>query len=88
MTAKAQNTITRAEFDRRLNALNYQREEELQRIEAKQEQVEAVLTHYEQMLGEIEASLDTKDKLPSQTAHLRARLQELATKTAEVAALL
>ncbi len=59
MTTKTLDTITREEFDRRLDAYNERRHNELQRIEAQQAQVGSVLAHYEQMLDEIEAGLAT-----------------------------
>ena len=54
MAHETPETITREEFDRRLDDFNERRGQELQQIEAKQRQVEALLTRYEQTLDEIE----------------------------------
>lgn len=86
MALETQETITREEFDRRLDAFNEKCHMELQQIEAKQTQVEALLTHYEYTLDEIEGKLATESEPLSQVLLLRKRLQELAIRTADVAA--
>lgn len=80
------DTITREEFDRRLDAYNERMRRELLEKEAELAQVEQLLTQYENTLDEIEARLDSREELPPYPAVLRKRLQELAVKTAEMAA--
>ena len=86
MAAGKRETITPVEFDKRLDASNAKREQELQQREEEQAQVEQLLTQYESTLDTIEAKLTSSDALTSYPALLRTRLQELANKTAEVAA--
>jgi hypothetical protein len=83
---KKLDTITREEFDRRLDAYNERMRLELQQKEAELAQVEQLLTQYENMLDEIEARSNSREETPSYPAVLRKRLQELAVKTAEMAA--
>ena len=86
MEQSTPETITRKEFDKRLDAFNEHQEEELQQAEEEQMRVEQLLTRYEQTLDEIEVKLHSTDEVPSQSRLLRKRLQELATRTAEMAA--
>lgn len=86
MPRKQLDTITREEFDRRLDACNERMRVELHQKEAELAQVEQLLTYYEQTLDEIETRLDSQEEMPSYPAHLRNRLQELALKTTEMAA--
>jgi len=86
MAAEKRTTITPAEFDKRLDASNTKRQQELQQREEEQTRVEQLLTHYEQALDVIEAEFSSSEALPSYPTLLRTRLQELASKTAEIAA--
>lgn len=86
MPHKKLDTITREEFDRRLDAYNERMRQELLHKESELNRVEQLLTHYEQTLDDIESSLRSEVATPSYAARLRKRLQELAIKTAEVAA--
>lgn len=86
MTAPTRETITREEFDKRLDEINERRRNELQQKEEEQARVEQLLLRYEHALDEIEAELGSSTESPSYPALLRKRLQELANKTAEVAA--
>src|SRR5258708_38581468 len=86
MATPTRETITREEFDKRVDESNARRRNELQQREEEQERVEQLLTRYEHTLDEIEAELRSRDEPPSYPARLRKRLEELARKTAEVAA--
>lgn len=86
MPRKKLETITREEFDRRLDACNERMRLELQQKEAELAQVEQLVTYYEQTLDEIETRLTSNDESSSYTTALRKRLQELAIKTTEMAA--
>lgn len=86
MATKTQRTISREEFDRRLAANNVRRQNELEANEAEQAQVEQLLAHYEGILDEVEATVLTQEDVFGASALLRTRLQELAIKTAEIAA--
>ena len=86
MTTGGRETITLAEFNKRLDASNARRQQELDQREKEQARVELLLTQYECALDAIEAEQTAQDALPSYPALLRTRLQELASKTAEVAA--
>jgi DNA-binding MarR family transcriptional regulator len=85
MATQTRKTITRAEFDKRLDESNERRCKELQQTEEDQARVEQLLTHYENTLDEIESELRSNDEPPSYPILLRKRLEELARKTAEVA---
>ena len=78
-------TITREEFDKRLDAANARRSEELQTLETKQAMVEQTLAHYERTLREIEITLNSNVE-SAPLPPLRKRLQELAERTALLAA--
>lgn len=83
----ALETITREEFDKRLDAANARHAQELQQMEEQQAKAEQLLSHYERVLSEIETELDEAGKeSPVYSALLRKRLTELAEKTASVAA--
>ncbi len=81
----ATETITREEFDKRLEAVNEQRAQELQAKEEQQAAVEQLLARYERSLDEIEARLEDTEEPVSHRAVLRKRLSELAQKTAALA---
>ena len=81
----AAETITREEFDKRLDAVNERRARELQEMEEQQATVEQLLSRYERSLDEIEARLDDTEEPVSHSAFLRRRLKELAAKTAALA---
>ena len=81
----ATETITREEFDKRLDAVNEQRARELQAMEEQQAAVEQLLARYERSLDEIEARLEKTEEPVSPPAFLRRRLNELAEKTAALA---
>jgi hypothetical protein len=85
MATSNHETITREEFDRRLDECNEQRRKELQQSEAEQAQIEQLLTRYENTLDEIEAELRSEDEPLAYPALIRKRLEELARKTTEVA---
>jgi multidrug resistance efflux pump len=55
----ALQTITREEFDRRLDAANAQRTQEIETLEQQQREAEKLLAQYEHTLDEIEAELDS-----------------------------
>jgi hypothetical protein len=80
------DTITREEFDARLNAANAHRERELRRMEDQLAQTENLLSYYEGILAEIEGQLDGPVESIPHPALLRQRLNELAERTARVAA--
>ena len=82
----ALETITREEFDQRLDAANTQHTKELQQIEEKQENVEQLLSYYEHTLDDIERELKSSSKSLQYPSLLRKRLNELAEKTLSVAA--
>ena len=86
MVTEERETITLAEFNKRFDASNARRQQELDQREEEQARVELLLTQYECALDAIEAEQAAHDALPSYSALLRTRLQELANKTAEVAA--
>jgi hypothetical protein len=69
-----------------LDDSNELRRNELQHGEEEQTQIEQLLLRYEHTLDEIEAELGSSGETPSYPALLPKRLQELANKTAEVAA--
>ena len=88
MPRKKLDRIDLEEFNRRLEACNEHKRMELDQHESKLAQVEKILSHYEQTLDELESRIRLeKNASPSQIA-LRKRLQELALKTNEMAALL
>lgn len=85
----ALDTITREEFDKRLDAANARHAQELQLMEEQQAKAEQLLSYYECTLSEIEVELENTGKeSPAYPAQLRKRLTELAEKTASVAAAL
>ena len=86
MPRKKLDTIDFEEFERRLDANNERKHLELDRREAKLDQVEQLLSHYEAALDEIETDVRSKENVPAYPHSLRQRLQELATKTTEIAA--
>jgi predicted nucleic acid-binding Zn-ribbon protein len=79
------DTITREEFDRRLEAHNARMQQELQKKEVELLEMEQLLSQYENALDEIEARLDSQEVTPNYPATLRQRLQELALKTTQMA---
>ena len=86
MPSKKLDAIDLVEFNHRLDANNDHKQMELNRREAKLDQVEQLLSYYEVALDEIEASIATKEKVFAYPNSLRLRLQELAEKTTEIAA--
>ena len=86
MPRKKLDTITREEFDRRLDAHTERMRLEIQQKEAELAQVEQLLIHFENMLDEIETRLDGSEETSPYPAVLRKRLYELAIKTTEMAA--
>ena len=78
--------ISREEFDRRLDADNERTRLEALRKGAELEKLEQLLSQYENTLNEIEARLESRVVQPTFPSVLRNRLQELALKTAEMAA--
>ena len=86
MPRKKLETIDLEEFNRRLDANNERKQMELESREAKLDQVEQLLSYYEAALDEIEAETHSKEKVSVYPNALRLRLQELATKTTEMAA--
>jgi len=85
MATPTRDSIARDEFDRRLDALNERRQNELQQREGEQDQIECMLGNYEHVLDEIEAKLRSGDDPNSYPARIRRRLEELAKRTAELA---
>jgi ABC-type transporter Mla subunit MlaD len=79
-------TITREEFDRRLDAANERLRLKVDEIEEQQSKAEQLLSRYERALDEIEAELESADDSVRRPARLRKRLNELAEQTARVAA--
>jgi len=59
---------------------------EVEAKESKQNQIEQLLTHYEQTLDDIEARLHSDQYISIPLIAIRKRLQELAAKTTEMAA--
>lgn len=86
MPRRKLDTITREEFDRRLDAHNERMRLELEQKEAELARVEQLLTHYEQTLSEMEMGLHTTEQAPAYPITLRKKLRELAAKTVEMAA--
>lgn len=86
MPRRKLDTITREEFDRRLDAYNERMRLELQQKEAELARVEQLLTYYEKTLDEIEAGSHTAEQAPTYPTSLRKKLRELAAKTVEMAA--
>ena len=84
MPRKKLDIIDLEEFNRRLNTGNERKRLELDHREANLDQVEQLLSRYEAALDEVEAKMRSKEKTSDSNA-LRRRLQELATKTAEMA---
>ena len=84
MPRKKLDIIDLEEFNRRLNTGNERKRLELDHREANLDQVEQLLSRYETALDEVEAKMRSKEKTSDSNA-LRRRLQELATKTAEMA---
>lgn len=83
----ALETITREEFDKRLDAANARRAQELKQMEEQLAEAEHLLSYYEHKLSGIETDLEkAKEESPAYSARLRERLTELAEKTASVAA--
>ena len=78
-------TITREEFDKRLDESNEQHRIGLRQREDEQVRVEQLLLRYENTLDEVEAELRLKDDPLSHKAVLRKRLEELARKTTDLA---
>ena len=84
--------ITRAEFDKRLDAANARRAQEVQEMEAQQEETERLLALYDTTLNEMKAELNRLDEANNteenrhSVAHLRERLIQLAEQTASAAA--
>ena len=64
MAIPAWDTITREEFDKRLDESNERRRQELQKQEEEQARIEQLLAHYENTLDEIEAELCSNDEPP------------------------
>ena len=85
MKSPIRETITREEFDKRLDDSNARRSRELKQKEEELARIEQLITRYENTLDEIEVELESNDEPLSYSAQLRKRLQELADKTAEVA---
>lgn len=57
--------ITREEFDKRLDATNERRTQELQQVEEQQAKTKQLLSYYERTLDEIEAELNAvEDSAP------------------------
>ena len=56
----ALETISHEEFDKRLDAANKRRTQELQAIEEEQMRAAQLLSYYEEALTELEAALDSK----------------------------
>jgi hypothetical protein len=81
-------TISREEFDLRLDSLNQQRNAELQQRDLEQIRIEELLARYEQTLDEIETAIEGKKEVPVYPVAIRKRLEELAARTAEMASLL
>ena len=86
MALSKRETISREEFDKRLDEFNERQARELRQAEDEQMRIEQLLKQYEHTLDEIEAKLRSNDEPPSRSMLLRKRLQELARKTAEMAA--
>lgn len=80
-------TITREEFDKRLDASNERLRQQVETIQQEQEKMERLLAFYEGELKDIEAELNSEDKTRLYSTLLRQRLHQLAEKTAQVAAL-
>jgi hypothetical protein len=85
MTTPIPDTISREEFDKRLDESNERQRRELQQRAEEQAQIEQLLTRYEHTLDEIEAELSANPEPLSYPTLIRTRLEELARKTAEVA---
>jgi hypothetical protein len=82
----ALEAITREEFDKRVDAANERRVQELQQMEEQQAKAEQLLSYYEHALDEIEAELAAAGETAPLPVLLRKRLNELAERTAKVAA--
>ena len=85
MTTPIPDTISREEFDKRLDESNERQRTELQQRAEEQAQIEQLLTRYEHTLDEIEVELSTNDDSLSYPVLIRKRLEEPARKTIEVA---
>ena len=83
----ALDTITREEFDKRLDAANSRRSEELKAIEEQQMKAEQLLSYYECSLDAVEAELNNTDESEPPSIRLHRRLKELADRTAQIAAM-
>ena len=79
-------SISREEFDKRLDAFNERRATELRHEDDELTQIEQLLAQYERTLEEIEVRIRSNVGVPPHSMLLRKRLLELANKTAEMAA--